>query len=63
MITPKKNLGIGDPDSFALKIRVYRTWEIAGTQDTAADTRKIYYPASVFLQYTYYYMLSIKILL
>ncbi len=35
----KKNLGIGDPDSFPLKLRVYRAWEIAGTQDTATDTK------------------------
>ncbi len=47
-MNPKKNLGIGDPDSFPLSLRAYRTWEIAGTQDTAPDTKIKFIPHQYF---------------
>ncbi len=64
-MTPKKRIwALGTQILFPYKLRVYRTWEIAGTQDTAPDTKTTpNYPASVFSQYTHQYMLSTQILL
>ncbi|CDO49228.1 hypothetical protein BM1374166_01564 [Bartonella tribocorum] len=40
-LRPKKESGHWGPRFFSLNnLRAYRTWEIAGTQDTAPDTKK-----------------------
>lgn len=54
MTPPKRIWALGTQILFPYKLRVYRTWEIAGTQDTAPDTKTtLNYPASVFSQYTH----------
>ncbi|PIT69862.1 hypothetical protein CER18_02310 [Bartonella tribocorum] len=60
VMPPKRIWALGTQILFPYNLRAYRTWEIAGTQDTAPDTKTtLNYPASVFLQYTNRYMLSI----